>query len=1391
MVILSQRTLRRLARRFWGALFTLVIALAVFVQLGREAFPLLDDYRDDISQLLGKRLGVNLTVGGLSADWSGLRPQIELRDVVVTSKEQQKIFKIDLAVAELGLVDSLLSFSFQWRHLSFHQLETTLIQAESGTWLVKHLPITNRGNASFTIDDPLDIFLFGRRIELENANFNLEFRTGHTSVLSIPTITLENDKNFHRATASAGVLDTEGQGRQHFQLTMEGTGDPRDAENFNSVGYLALRQFPMERVVAAFADRHWQNMDQQQWGEGHRLDLELWFNGTTRKGMSLSGRVRSDGLPLEVPESVILPKGLASDISGRWHPKDGWRLMLQQLAVDWPEFQSPPLNVQLSGGLDRPVTIGVDHLDLQLWHDLAKKVGYIQGQADEILNTLSPTGLLNNIEVTLAPAEEGYFRLKADLGEVGVQSFRGSPIIEKLNGFVSASAFDGYVDIDSQDGFSIAFPNVYEQPMLFDTAVGRVGWLVDNQEKLAYVNSNRLQLVEGEETANAYLHLMLPTVRDGREPTMTLAVGLEKGPLSLQQKFVPKVVRKSLKEWLDRSIGRGTVSDLAFLFHGSISKKPLVRPSILLSGDVHNADLDFDPQWPPLKNIEGDLSLGNDTLDIYIQQASLLGNRINQADVTLISNPEDDGHALAIDGQLQSDAGAAMALLQQSPVRELLGSAFDSWDFSGAVSAAIQLQLPLKDKAKGAHQNINVDFSGARVDMRDIDLSVNKVKGKLSYQSDKGLSAAHLEGELWGKPIAARVESPLLGPGDSRRNTVIHFKGPVDIQDVRRWTKRPELGFTHGSSEVTGKVTIPAKGSANHVLEVGLSSQLKGVDFQLPKPLLKDAEQEKPFEVNLKLFDGFRRYQFDYDNMIGLRMQTGDAIENSGQIYINESPMPLQPGFFDVIGHVEAADLQVWDGVREQYFSYVDALKKSQNEAESEADLPIRLNLDIGKASIGDTAIDNVHVNGLGTEARWDLRVASETASGNVIVSGSEDALNLILDLDHLRLGSDDGSELGEEDKAWSMAEMELSKLTFPVDFSVKELIVSGKPFGRWAFDMNPLVDGVHLTNIRANVRGIGIGETVAEPVKTTGNKSRRRTRKTEQSTRAVKPKLTDREEFIHIAKQEPAAEFIWRQTDEGQSSFFKGTLMGRNIGELLEAWGSEKLLDSKMTIVRAEVSWPGAPDEIHMEEVSGQVIFDLRDGSFIRGAAEADNGLLRLIALFNFDTIVRRLKLDFSDLAKEGFAFDSVHGGFDFENGWVYINQPLVVQSTSSKMQVAGTLDLMEEKIDAQLVATLPVAGDITVAAALIAGLPAAVGVYLISKMFEKQVDKVSSINYAIRGSWSDPKIKFRKIFDDTAASEKGREVESISRDTVREGISAPPKDNNFDPPEPTPLPE
>jgi uncharacterized protein YhdP len=175
-----------------------------------------------------------------------------------------------------------------------------------------------------------------------------------------------------------------------------------------------------------------------------------------------------------------------------------------------------------------------------------------------------------------------------------------------------------------------------------------------------------------------------------------------------------------------------------------------------------------------------------------------------------------------------------------------------------------------------------------------------------------------------------------------------------------------------------------------------------------------------------------------------------------------------------------------------------------------------------------------------------------------------------------------------------------------------------------------------------------------------------------------------------------------------------------------------------------ADVSWPGSPQQINVNNINGNIYTRGKNGKYLQAKP---NTAMRALGVINVATWARRLQLDFSDLSSDGISFDEYKGKLAFNKGVMRFSEPLQVESPSSALSLSGTALLHEETLDLQLVATLPVGNNATWIAALAGGLPAAAGVYVVSKVFDKQIVDLTSLSYGITGPMSDPDIRFQRI--------------------------------------------
>ena len=157
-------------------------------------------------------------------------------------------------------------------------------------------------------------------------------------------------------------------------------------------------------------------------------------------------------------------------------------------------------------------------------------------------------------------------------------------------------------------------------------------------------------------------------------------------------------------------------------------------------------------------------------------------------------------------------------------------------------------------------------------------------------------------------------------------------------------------------------------------------------------------------------------------------------------------------------------------------------------------------------------------------------------------------------------------------------------------------------------------------------------------------------------------------------------------------------------------------------------------------------IIVRFCQGQFVevQGSASA----LRVFGLLNFNSISRRLRLDFSDLLGKGFSYDTTKTLLVGQDGVFDTREPLRVVGPSSTLELNGTLDMAREQIDAKLLVTLPVTNNLPLAA-LIVGAPAVGGaLFIADKLLGDRVARFASVQYKVKGPWQEPEISFEKPF-------------------------------------------
>jgi uncharacterized protein YhdP len=198
---------------------------------------------------------------------------------------------------------------------------------------------------------------------------------------------------------------------------------------------------------------------------------------------------------------------------------------------------------------------------------------------------------------------------------------------------------------------------------------------------------------------------------------------------------------------------------------------------------------------------------------------------------------------------------------------------------------------------------------------------------------------------------------------------------------------------------------------------------------------------------------------------------------------------------------------------------------------------------------------------------------------------------------------------------------------------------------------------------------------------------------------------------------------------------------VGDDIGALLERWHYGRVLETSQVESLLQLNWKGAPWDVKLDRLNGELQFSTREGRLIE-TAESTN-LLRVFGILNFNSLARRLRLDFSDLLKKGVSFDRLDGHYRLQQGVAATVEPLVMAGPSANMSIQGQVNLAEGTLDKEVEVALPISSNVPLAAVLLGAPQVAGAVFVIDKLIGDRLERFSTLRYRLSGSWENPELE------------------------------------------------
>lgn len=1366
---MARRLLRTVLQITFWLLLVLLIVTALYVSVGRQITPRVSEYREPINAWLSQQLDASVSTEQLQGYWARFYPRIEITDLQVqkqaeTGAAEGPATTTSLAFSRVSVEPDILQSLWQrqpvLRNLTIHDLSLQLSQHENGRW---HLSGFSPGNNPPTLSELFDLARGMADVRLREATVHITSRTGESRTLRQVALDFRSDNDVY-------TLRIRGeQDEVDLPLILEADLQGESLATLAGDAYLSLPPGSyndvLQSLFPSLQEGRVQTQSLSAFGEfwatlqgGGLQELTVRAGGRSDLQVSDGDSGTNDDVQLEEVQIGWLQLKRDESLSG-------WQLDAEEVSfnyngVGWPEG-GMSLRYSDQGYLDARV----DVIDAGLVTRLL--TAFLPGGAARTeVDGFNVRGQYKDLVFNAVLDERNLqsASLKANVEEGAMSAHRNAPALWGLDGYLqfdldmAAEQASGFFELDSQS-LAMQFPDLFEDIWEYDRANGRVGFTADFQQDLRLRLSSSIVAAESEHI-NARGQFAVEIINgEDRKIILDLMIGALSGDASHKTQYLPtgpKAPRSAQAAlgWVARSVQSGSIANSGFIFRGEVqSGSSNSDRNLQMFFHVQDGQLEFDPAWPVLENIDGYLTIQNGRVDVFANAGQSLDIAFEQARASVRENPG-GGQWLTVSGEGQGSAAQGLLYLQQTPVTRDVSEYMTDWEVEGETRFTLSLSLPLGIESARPDVVLDMNFEDHQLYIPEFDLEASHVNGAVRYSAESGLSSQGLNANVWGRDVNLMVSSVENSPAVNTEQpqtqpltrTRLHASGVVDDASLREWSGMPQVVRT-ALGRMQGEFPYELSLTLGGVPQLAITSELQGLAVDFPTPFQKAQEESWPLHLDMSFEPSATQIQARLAQLAQLNLTVDRGSEADipygGLLYLGTPSTdmrvrrlnPNEPGL-DVIGHVEQVNYEAW---AEAIQSLPGMTSPGNTAPPSFESLVGSAALTVGTLDIYGEQITDLDISVEKLPQRWDFTVASDAVAGDISIPASSGELWQV-NLEHLVLRADEAEQdsgeapglaagleaIAAEAQAEQLALEELPTVEYELppedplasfdpriipdmNLQVDQVTVAGSDFGSWHFDVAADGSGALFTDLQMQLRGLQIG-----------------------------------------SEEEPA-EFRWVFDGNTHRSALNGIILAGDLAPVLSNFGYAPSLESSDARFDTRLHWDGSPAYFSALALSGDIDINIRDGRFRQRAGVA-NSALRLISFINFDALVRRLRFS-DDLVRAGLSYDEISGRINLSQGIVTIEDRLQIIGASSLFQIAGQIDLARQTIDGDLYITLPVSDNIPWLSGLavlnnLINWQLAIGVFLVDQIFGDQVDDLTSAHYKLQGPWDGLEPELNQVF-------------------------------------------
>jgi len=454
--------------------------------------------------------------------------------------------------------------------------------------------------------------------------------------------------------------------------------------------------------------------------------------------------------------------------------------------------------------------------------------------------------------------------------------------------------------------------------------------------------------------------------------------------------------------------------------------------------EVEKGQLKFQQDWPELTDLSAFVVVNNSEVDVDAAHALIQGMLLSRTSAEVRTDPE-GGSWVTLQGSADTSTALGINFLKSTPVRNNIGFFIDDWQGEGSLQVDINLGIPINNPARENEVLVDVMSNLSTLSIPEYSLSIDELRGRVIYNSEKGLSASALSGKLFDFPIAATID-PIPGVAINGLSDIIGTRivgsGRASKSALQAWEGQPDfvknvLNFASGEIDYLAGITIPNASqirTAGDSNRIRLASELLGLSLDLPHPFTKTIDNIRPLEVLIEFTENNEWVSVRFDNRVGANIRITENEFTGGKVVFGPQARQMLFGEVPIVetglvfnGFLDRFDYNDWENAAQRF----SEMSQSPGSAQSTlSDYISLVDIQAGELLIVGQTLEDVHTqvsrsgdieedseSGIGiSDNSWLVNLDNELLSGRFIFPDDEQTpWNIALDYLRFPAGDTEG----------------------------------------------------------------------------------------------------------------------------------------------------------------------------------------------------------------------------------------------------------------------------------------------------------------------------------------------------------------------------------------------